>query len=214
MVLLTSLWLQGLPMKHLYDTDSVYFISGFSGMLWKLFYSLLTKEPKNFCFSAGKNIAQSLRYITSSDILWTKLLQRNSNLPRPLAVMKDSSRENARVVKLQRIELFRCFMAFAIQYFHIKFRIFDGFTSVYDNEISVNTWIRLKLFQKYVIVLLKKFDILLEIWNIHIILIYKKSKAIKRGGRGRAHLTIPPPYYGHEVARSSRTTLWIHETWV
>ena len=55
-------------MKHLYDTDSVYFISGFSGMLWKLFYSLLTKEPKNFCFSADKNIAQpeynTLRHLT------------------------------------------------------------------------------------------------------------------------------------------------------
>ena len=55
-------------MKHLYDTDSLYFISGFSGMLCKLFHSLLTKEPKNLCFSADKNIAQpeynTLRHLT------------------------------------------------------------------------------------------------------------------------------------------------------
>ena len=31
-------------------------------------------------------------------------------------------------------------MTFTIQYFHIKFIIFDGFTSAYDIGISVNTW--------------------------------------------------------------------------
>ena len=32
------------------------------------------------------------------------------------------------------------FVTFAIQYFHTKFTTFDGFTSVYDNRISADTW--------------------------------------------------------------------------
>ena len=34
-------------MQYLYDTDSLYVISGFCGILWKPFYIFLKKEPKN-----------------------------------------------------------------------------------------------------------------------------------------------------------------------
>ena len=37
-------------------TVSLDLISDFCGMLWQPFYPLLTKEPKNLCFSPNKNI--------------------------------------------------------------------------------------------------------------------------------------------------------------
>ena len=48
---------------------SYYLIFGFRGILWQSFLSLLTKEPKDLCFSEDKNIALSVQYTASSDIL-------------------------------------------------------------------------------------------------------------------------------------------------
>ena len=41
--------------------DFLYLIFGFRGMLWQSFYPLLTKEPKDLCFSENKNITLSIK---------------------------------------------------------------------------------------------------------------------------------------------------------
>ena len=49
-------------MKYLFDSDFLYLICGFYGMLWQSFYPLLTEEPKELYFSKDKNIALSIKY--------------------------------------------------------------------------------------------------------------------------------------------------------
>ena len=44
-----------------FDIDFLYLIFGFRGMLWQSIYPLLTKEPKDLCFSENKNIALSIQ---------------------------------------------------------------------------------------------------------------------------------------------------------
>ena len=72
---------------HLFDIDFLYLIFGFGGMLWQSFYPLLTKEPKDFCFSENKSIALSIQSCCK-DLL---------------ALMKDSFREIIGVVELKII---------------------------------------------------------------------------------------------------------------
>ena len=43
------------------------YIFGFCRMLWQPFQTLLTKEPKDLCFSVDKNIAQSIQCTASSE---------------------------------------------------------------------------------------------------------------------------------------------------
>lgn len=69
-----------LPMYHLYHTDSLDLISGFRGILRQPFYSLLTKETKEFGFSEDKNIAHSVKRNAPTDILQAKLLKIYQNL--------------------------------------------------------------------------------------------------------------------------------------
>ena len=54
-------------------------------------------------------------------------------------------------------------------------------TSVYNNEISIDTWNLPKIVSETCNSLIKK------VWNIQIFLIYKKGKTLRKGGR--AHLT-------------------------
>ena len=141
----------------LWQLFSFHLLSGFCGILWQLFYPFLTKEAKDICFPADKNIARSIKYTAWSDIKATEKIALGKAKELLSWIwfynikcfwLEDSCFKQLVDDISPKPYIFYYFTTFKIKYFHTNFTTFNVLLLFMALEYSLMYEVHIKLFQK------------------------------------------------------------------